>query len=373
LASEPHSSRIIDGQIVEGQIVEGLWRAPGVARAKPARLSVDATGIASVGDAQTGEALSSEAFAKLSVSDRVGSIPRRVDFADGSSFETRDNDGIDRLLRPYRGPRSGLVHELERFRPRLIVFVALVLALSVGIYRFAVPVLVEVAVLATPPIVPQLMSRSLLASLDGTVFEPSGLSQEKQKSLTDGFDKLAALTPRGLAALTAPDHPAYTLNFRKGGPIGPNAFALPDGTVILTDELVALANNDEFVLGVLAHEIGHVEHQHSLRQLYRAAGASALIMLIGGDIGSGAEDILVQGSALLSLSYSRNAETEADRHSVELMHKAGRDPRAIGHFLELIRDKLGDKEERDFLSTHPATPERIAETLRYADEVAGKQ
>ena len=40
-----------------------------------------------------------------------------------------------------------------------------------GLYRFAVPVLVEVAVLATPPVVPQLMSRSLLASLDGTVFE----------------------------------------------------------------------------------------------------------------------------------------------------------------------------------------------------------
>ena len=78
----------------------------------------------------------------------------------------------------------------------------------------------------------------------------------------------------------------------------------------------------------------------------------------------------MQGSALLSLSYSRSAE--ADRHSVELMFKAGRDPHAIGHFLELIRDKLGDKEERDFLSTHPATPERIADTLRYADEVAGK-
>ena len=92
-------------------------------------------------------------------------------------------------------------------------------------------------------------------------------------------------------------------------------------------------------------------------------GASALIMLIGGDIGSGAEDILVQGSALLSLSYSRSAETGADRHSVELMHKAGRDPRAIGHFLELIRDKLGDKEERDFLSTHPATPERVKNAL----------
>ena len=343
-----------------------------MARAKPARFSLDATGMATVGDAHTGEALSSEAFSQLSISDRVGSIPRRLDFADGSSFETRDNDGVDRLLKPYRGPRSGLVHELERFRPRLIIFVVLVIAFSVAIYRLAVPVLVEVAVLATPPVVPQLMSRSLLASLDGTVFEPSGLSAEKQKSLTDAFAKLAALTPRGLAALTAPDHPAYTLNFRKGGPIGPNAFALPDGTVILTDELVELASNDELVLGVLAHEIGHVEHQHSLRQLYRAAGVTALIMLIGGDIGSGTEDILVQGSALLSLSYSRGAEAEADRHAVELMHKAGHDPKAIAHFLELIRDKLGDKEERDFLSTHPATPERIAETLRYADEVAGK-
>ena len=50
------------------------------------------------------------------------------------------------LLKPYRGPRSGLIHELERFRPRLIVFVVLVVAFAVAIYRFAVPVLVEVAV-----------------------------------------------------------------------------------------------------------------------------------------------------------------------------------------------------------------------------------
>ena len=107
----------------------------GVARAKPARFSLDATGTATVGDAHTGEALSSEAFSQLSISDRVGSIPRRLDFADGSSFETRDNDGIDRLLKPYRGPRSGLIHELERFRPRLIVFVVLVVAFSVAIYR----------------------------------------------------------------------------------------------------------------------------------------------------------------------------------------------------------------------------------------------
>jgi Zn-dependent protease with chaperone function len=352
--------------------IEGWWRPAGQARAHAARLAVDAAGTATVTDEASNLPLATAPFAAVAISDRVGSIPRRLGFPDGSSFETRDNDAVDRLVRAHRGRRAGLIHQLERFRPRLFVFVVLVVGFSMAIYRFAVPALVELAVLATPPVVPELMSRSVLISLDQTVFEPTGLSAEKQKALTDGFNQLVALSPRGLAALAAPDHPAYTLQFRKGGPIGPNAFALPDGTVIVTDELVALANNDdELVLGVLAHEIGHVEHQHSLRQLYRAAGVSALIMLIGGDIGSGSEDVLVQGSALLSLSYSRGAEAEADRHSVELMHEAGRDPRAIVHFLELLRDKLGDREEHDFLSTHPATPERIADALRYADEVAG--
>lgn len=360
-------------EAAHGERIEGLWRAPGEARATPARLSVDATGTAHVVSEVNSLPLGSAAFSKLAVSDRVGSIPRRLDFPDGSSFETRDNDGVDRLLIPYRGRRSGFIHNLERFRPRLFVFVALVVAFAFALYRFAVPVLVELAVLATPPIVPQLMSKSVLASLDGTVFEPTGLPAERQAALSQGFSQLTALTPRGGRAGSDGERPAYTLNFRKGGTIGPNAFALPDGTVILTDELIELSNNnDELVLGVLAHEIGHVEHRHSLRQLYRAAGVSALIMLIGGDIGSGTEDILVQGSALLSLSYSRSAEAEADRSSVELMHKAGKDPRAIAHFFELLRDKLGDNDERDFLSTHPATPERIAETLRYADEIEGK-
>jgi Zn-dependent protease with chaperone function len=355
----------------EPDFVEGFWRAPGEARAHAGQLSVDATGMASVNDESNGMLLASAPFSALVISDRVGSIPRRLNFPDGSSFETRDNDAIDRLLLPYRERAGGLVHELERFRPRLILFVVLVIGFAFAIYRFAVPALVEVAVLATPPIVPELMSKSVLASLDGAVFEPTGLPIDKQKALTEGFQKLTALTPRGLSALNTVEHPAYTLNFRKGGAIGPNALALPDGTVVVTDELVALANNDELVLGVLAHEIGHVEHEHSLRQLYRAAGVTALIMLIGGDIGSGAEDVLVQGSALITLSYSRSAEAEADRSSVELMFKAGHDPKAIAQFFSLLRDKLDDKDERDFLSTHPATPERIAETLRYADEIAG--
>lgn len=350
---------------------EGLWRPPGVGRAKAAAITIGSDGTATVSDRDTGTVFASAPFRSIEISDRVGSIPRNVTFPDRSVFETSDNDTIDNMVRPRRR-NFGIVHELERFRPRLILFVLLVMAFGFALYRYAVPALVEVAVAVTPPVVPQLMSKSVMVSLDQTMFGESELPPERQKSLSDQFAKIAGQTPRGMAAL-APSHaPAYTLNFRKGGAIGPNAFALPDGTIVLTDELVELAKDDEMVLGVLAHEIGHVDREHSLRQLYSAAGATALIMMIGGDIGSGTQDILIQGSALVSLSYSRSAEAEADRYSVELMHKAGHDPAAITRFFELLRDKLGDRSNQDFLSSHPATPERIEETKRYAEEIAGK-
>lgn len=350
--------------------VKGLWRGDGQARATPCTLALGPDGSATVMADADGSLLVQAPYPTLTISARVGSIPRTVGFPARGVFETKDNDAIDAIVRRFSGRRAGIVPALEAFRPRLIVFVLLAVALCFALYRYAMPALVEVAVAVTPPVVPQLMSQGVMLSLDQAIFEPTKLSPQKQAVLVGAFEKLAALSARGVAAAKT-GRQAFTLNFRAGGSIGPNAFALPDGTIVLTDELVEMAKDDEMVLAVLAHEIGHVEHEHSLRQLYRAAGATALIMLIGGDIGSGTEDLLIQGTALLTLSHSRAAETQADRYSVELMHRAGHDPAAIARFFELLRDRLGDTGDQDFLSTHPATPERIEETRRHAAEISG--
>lgn len=313
-----------------------------------------------------GSVLSEGPSASLTVSARVGSIPRRVTFADETIFETFDNDGIDSWLSAAGKGGAGFVHGLEIVRPRLAAFVVAVFVLGFAIYRWGLPALVEAAVALTPPVVPQIMAQSTLATLDTTTFNPTGLSVDEQKKIADGFARIAAVSGRGADA--------YTLNFRKGGLIGPNAFALPDGTLVLTDELVELADGDtEMLVGVLAHEIGHVELEHSLRQLYRAAGTAGLIMLIAGDIGSGMEDILVEGGGLLALSYSRAAETAADRHSVELMTRAGMDPTAIARFFEVLETKLGDKSSAGILSTHPGTPERRKDILDYETLLRQKQ
>ncbi len=330
------------------RIASGRWHPPGSSRAEPADL---------LGEGKTlyvrrvagGDPVSLGDLTRTEISTRVGRIPRRITFADGSLFETEDNDAVDFWLK--RHGKSSFVHELERFHPRLVAFVVAVFLLAGLIYRYAVPALVEVAVVVTPPAVTQWMASGTLLSLDQAVFSESRLPEIRQAEIRQAFNQVAALSSRGVAG--------YTLNFRQGGAIGPNAFALPDGTLVITDELIELADSDiDMIIGVLAHEIGHVEQEHSLRQLYRAAGMAGLIMLIAGDVGAAGEDILTNGAALMSLSHSRDAENEADRISVELMAKAGRDPRAIGRFFARLEEKLGVDGDSSFLSTHPGTAER---------------
>lgn len=329
-------------------IASGRWHPPGSSRAEPAVLLAQGKTLY-VRLLAGGDPVSLGDLARTEISARVGRVPRRVTFADGSLFETENNDAIDVWLK--RHGKRGVVHELERFHPRLLAFVVAVFLLAGLVYRYAVPALVEVAVLVTPPAVTQWMASGTLLSLDQAIFSESKLPEARQTEIREAFNQVAALSSRGVAG--------YNLNFRQGGAIGPNAFALPDGTLVITDELVELTEGDmDMIVGVLAHEIGHVEKEHSLRQLYRAAGMAGLIMLIAGDVGAAGEDILTNGAALMSLSHSRDAENEADRISVELMTKAGRDPRAIGRFFARLEEKLGLDGESSFLSTHPGTAER---------------
>ncbi len=347
----------------ERRIARGDWHPAGASNSAEAWLveSGGALSATAIGDAAS-LTLPTDA---AEISARVGSIPRRVTFPDGSVFETWDNDGIDAYLARSGRGGAGLVHWLEQFRLRLAGIVVLALLLGTAVYRFGLPALVELAVWATPPVVPELMSQGTLETLDRTMFSPTALPDSTVKEIKDGFARIVAASPRGEGG--------YTLYFRAGGLIGPNAFALPDGTIVMTDELVELAGGDtEMLMGVLAHEIGHVDLQHSLRQLYRAAGIAGLVMLVAGDIGAGAEDVLVDGSALLVLSYSRSAEAEADRHSVELMLKAGYDPAAIVRFFTLIEEKLGDRSETSMFSTHPGTPDRKKAILDYAAILKGQ-
>jgi Zn-dependent protease with chaperone function len=142
----------------------------------------------------------------------------------------------------------------------------------------------------------------------------------------------------------------------------PNAFALPGGRVYLFSGLLAKAENADEIAGILAHELGHLRHRDGTRNLIYDGGTSFLIGLLFGDItGSGA--LIFASRSLVTASYSREAEQNADTFAIDAMHRLGRSPKPMGELLFRVTGKEGDR-SLSILSNHPLTEDRLARMSR---------
>jgi Zn-dependent protease with chaperone function len=138
----------------------------------------------------------------------------------------------------------------------------------------------------------------------------------------------------------------------------PNAFALPGGKVYLFSKLLAKANNADEIAGVLAHELGHLKHRDNMRVLIYNGGTSFLIGLLFGDVtGSGA--LIFASRSLVTASYSREAERNADSFAIDVMRRLGRSPKPMGELLFRVTGKQGD-DPLSIMASHPLTEDRLA-------------
>lgn len=291
-------------------------------------------------------------LAEVKISERVGNITRRVAFPDGGVFETQDNDAIDRArdaLGLQRG--SSVVHWLESRWQIAVASLAAVVVVSVGFIYWGVPAMANWAAKVTPTDVDQAIGSGTLDILDQVAFKPSRLPNRRQQELRGRF-----------IAMTSPltDGHEYQLEFRRGGVIGANAFALPSGIVVMTDELVKLSKNDDELVSVLAHEVGHVRGRHALRQMLQAAGVSALAFALLGDVSS-ISSVLAAAPALLHAKFSRDFEREADSFAKQWLRENGIAESNFDAILCRISGSHGSakEEERfDYFASHPSTTER---------------
>ena len=142
----------------------------------------------------------------------------------------------------------------------------------------------------------------------------------------------------------------------------PNAFALPGGKVYVFSGLLAKADNADEVAGILAHELGHLKHRDGTRNLIYNGGTSFLIGLLFGDItGSGA--LIFASRSLVTASYSREAEQNADTFAIDSMHRLGRSPKPMGELMFRVTGKEGDR-NLSILASHPLTEDRLARMSR---------
>lgn len=145
-----------------------------------------------------------------------------------------------------------------------------------------------------------------------------------------------------------------------------NAFALPGGRIFLFREVIEKASGADEVAGVLAHEIGHVVHRHSMRAVLHDGALSVLGGLVLGDV-SGGTSLAILGRMMLGTAFSREQEREADQVSVRLMQEAGADPRAINVFFRRLLKGSGTEGGSAVFRSHPLTGERIDNVDRLAE------
>jgi Zn-dependent protease with chaperone function len=294
-------------------------------------------------------------LAQVRLSPRLGRTPRVLVLPEAGRIEAQDDPAFDTwFATPSR--IEAAVDWLER-RKAIALGAALFVALgTVAFVRWGLPATARIAAPYVPAAVERAASQQAMTLMDRMGLKPTRLPAARQAELRAGFARLVAGLPR---------QGDMRLDFRRSPALGPNAFALPDGRVVMTDELIELAGNDEELYAVLAHEAGHHEHRHAMRGAIETSGVLAAAAVLFGDA-SGTSLTVSLPVVLLESGFSRSHEREADAFALALLARRGGRPAALGDALERLerdaRRKLGRHAgalDVGYLSTHPPSAERI--------------
>ena len=332
--------------------LKGDWQDGQVSGTTEAYLTVSESGWVRVWKGKT--VLAEQDVKEIKVSQRLGNIPRRLEFSEKGVFVTKNNDAVDALLKTSRS--LGWEHKVSWLESNLkIALVCLLLVIAVswaGIF-YVVPHAAETVSKKLPQSLLDTVGKHTLSHLDEYYFSESGLSAQRQQELQDYFKQY--------------DPTAREIVFRKGGEvISANAFALPSSVVIFTDELVNLAEDDEELLSIYFHETGHIKERHGTRSVLQGSVLAVLLAFVAGDASGVAEILYTIPVFLTHTSYSREFETEADDYAYNSMLE---NKIALHKFADIMsrleaahtENKTGsdDNEFFDYFSTHPSTVMRI--------------
>jgi len=299
------------------------------------------------------------------VSQRIGNTPRFIYLDNNAKIETHCNDELDSFLQIYKNDgRISLVHRIENSLKYAGVAVVIAAVFVWGSVQYGIPAVATTIAAALPIEASAKLGEGTLAVLDKSVFKPSELSEQRKQQLTDLFNGVTSQT----------ENPQqYQLLFRRSPRLGANAFALPSGSVIITDALVKLAKTDEELLGVLAHEVGHVVHKHSLRSVIADSGVVLLITMVTGDVSSISSLAAAIPTLLIDASYSRTFETESDLYArsylksqgVNISHFTAMLERLQAHHTQGSHDEDTQSQLSSYFSSHPITKDRIQRLAEY--------
>ena len=304
----------------------------------------------------------------ITFEEAVGGGRSVIRFPDGGMCAFEDAS-FSRRFNAVKGEQTffSLVRRWEKsLLGAAMALVILVVAVTAAV-QYGVPALSQRVAFMIPQDAEKRMGKETLATLDRILLKPSELPKERADQLRLLFRDVAQEAQLGESA---------HILFRKGDKLGPNALALPAGIVVMTDELVLLAQDDWEIAAVMAHEAGHVQGRHSMRHILQNSLTALLISAAIGDLASASSLAATAPTLLINAKYSRSFEREADAAAARYLRN--RDVSAEKFADILLRLEANARREKPetsakqekkeksslvegYLSSHPPTRERIKE------------
>lgn len=320
----------------------------------------------------------------IKIPPRLANTRRRLALSNGAAFVTQDNESIDALAERARaltrssvggvksGYRGNWLYRLESHLGAVAACFVAIIAIAALTLAYGIPIAAKRIAYAVPQPVQNSMSEGTLELLDSLYLSPSELSREEQARVL----ALASDAIEGVGITS------YAVELRTG--IGPNAMALPDGTIVITDDIVELCANDNELLAILYHEIGHLQNRHLLRRVLQSSFVSLGLILMSGNVET-IDSLIALPTFYLDMSYTRGFEIEADRYALQSLKDRGLGVDNFSAIMNKLEDSLSriyvdeDADEPTsrtarrqqkllkYFASHPLTAERLALVEEYRD------
>lgn len=181
-------------------------------------------------------------------------------------------------------------------------------------------------------------------------------------TLVDDPDILADLERLTASLRKAGDTPPFEYQLHIVNDPAINAFALPGGHIIINTGLIEKTQKPEELLGVIAHEMAHINERHTMKKIMHDVSTKVFLLLLGADPNFVVSTLAQQANFFAARSYSRDAEDEADAHGFTYLTRANINPVGLEDFFKILQDEenaIIDNTVFGWLSTHPLTEDRI--------------
>ena len=280
----------------------------------------------------------------------IARVRRIFQLPDGSQLETDELALFDELFRQQRNSLGmRLVYWLEERWKWVGVCVIGLICSVVAAFIWGIPAAARVVAHMTPIEWNEALGEGVMEALDQYFMDPTEIPAEDLSPYYTWFEELKEDFPG--------DH-NLTIHFRNS-PLGPNALALPDGSIVVTDSLIELMDGRQEFEAVIVHEFAHVINRHALQMVLRDVGIFIFVSVLVGDASSITSLTAALPYMLVENGYSRKIESEADIVSGEWLQENYGSTEAMKSILKKLYEANGDVQIPELMSTHPDLEKRI--------------